>query len=203
MPKPISEKEVLEAINARRSVRSYSRQTVSAAAIDGLLQAAVRAPTAMHQEPWGFVVIQDKKLLQNLGAKAKLNFIQHVLQNYSKESAQIAETFSRPDFNIFYGASTLIIVCAKDNGHFVTADCWLAAENMMLAAYAMGLGTCVIGSSVDTLNMAEVKAEVGIPEGYTAIVPLIVGYPSGETPVSSRNKPSVLAWLKDEGENRS
>lgn len=199
MTQHVSETEVFAAINARRSVRSYTKQEVDAETIESLLHAAIRAPTAMHQEPWGFVVVQDKKLLKKLGDKATVHFIQHVLEHYSSESARVAETFSRPDFNIFYGASTLLIICARHDGSFVTADCWLSAENLMLAACSMGLGTCVIGSSIDTLNLPEMKAQLAIPEDYTVVVPLIVGYPSGETPQSSRNEPIVLQWLKDQG----
>lgn len=193
----VSEKEVFAAINSRRSVRRYNGRIVDENTVNSLLQAAVRAPTAMHEEPWGFVVIQDKKLLNKLADKAKLNFIENVLKNYNKDSARIAETFSSPDFHIFYHATTLILICAKHDGNFVVADCWLSAENIMLAACSMGLGTCVIGSSIDTFNMAEVKAQVGIPEEYTAVVPIIVGYPSVETPLSPRNQPTVLEWLKD------
>ena len=66
--------------------------------------------------------------------------------------------FAQPDFNIFYNASTLIVICAKLRGPFVVADCWLAAENLMLAACSMGLGTSIIGSAVPGLDTAETKA---------------------------------------------
>ncbi|HJW23960.1 MAG TPA: nitroreductase family protein, partial [Rhodocyclaceae bacterium] len=54
---------VLEAIQKRRSVRDYSPQRLDGATVEGLLAAAVRAPTAMHAEPWRFIVIQDLPLL--------------------------------------------------------------------------------------------------------------------------------------------
>ncbi|MFX8160667.1 nitroreductase family protein, partial [Acinetobacter baumannii] len=63
------------------------------------------------------------------------------------------ERFSSRDFNVFYNAGTLIVIYGKPMGPFVVADCWLAAENLMLAACAMGLGTCVIGLAVAALNM--------------------------------------------------
>jgi nitroreductase len=197
---PLSEKDVFAAINARRSVRRYNGRTIDADTVASLLEAAVRAPTAMHEEPWGFVIVQDKKLLNRLADKAKVDFIANVLHNHSKDSARIAETFSSPDFHIFYHTTTLIIICAKHDGNFVAADCWLSAENLMLAACSMGLGTCVIGSAIDTLNLPEVKAQLGISDNYTVVVPLIVGYPSGDTPLSARNKPTVLQWLKDPDE---
>ena len=101
---------------------------------------------------------------------------------------------AKPDFNIFYNAGTLIIICAKPKGAFVTADCWLAAENLMLAAFGMGLGSCVIGFAVPALNTSEIKAELGIPAECSAIAPIIVGVPSGETPRTTRKEPDILGW---------
>ena len=57
-------KTVFQAILARRSVRSYKPNNPGPNIIKTLLEAAVRAPTAMHEEPWAFVVIQDEKLLK-------------------------------------------------------------------------------------------------------------------------------------------
>src|SRR5665811_627894 len=102
--------------------------------------------------------------------------------------------FTRPDFNIFHGANTLIIICAKPLGPFVVADCWLAAENLMLAASAIGLGSCVIGSAVAALNIHKVKTELGIPDEYSVIAPVVVGVPSGATVATSRNEPIILSW---------
>jgi nitroreductase len=104
--------------------------------------------------------------------------------------------FIRPDFNIFHGADTLIIICAKPSGPFIAADCWLAAENLMLAASAVGLGSCVIGSAVAALNIHKVKAEIGIPDEYTVIAPVVVGVPGGETTPAARKEPMILSWKK-------
>jgi nitroreductase len=104
------------------------------------------------------------------------------------------DVFASQEFNIFYDAGTLVVICAKPMGPFVAADCWLAAENLMLAACAMGLGTCVIGSAVPALNTPAVKAELGIPAEYSAVAPIIVGGPSGETRPTARREPEILAW---------
>jgi hypothetical protein len=104
------------------------------------------------------------------------------------------DVFTSPEFNVFYDASTLIVICAKPAGPFVVADCWLAAANLMLAASAMGLGTCVIGSAVPALNTRDVKADIGIPAEFSAIAPIIVGVPRGVTPPTTRKAPHVLTW---------
>lgn len=68
----------------------------------------------------------------------------------------------------------------------------MAAENLMLVACAMGLGTCVIGASLLAINILEVKSALGIPAEYKAVAPIIVGYPSGETAASSRKAPLIF-----------
>ena len=86
------------------------------------------------------------------------------------------------------------MIGATAAGPFVEADCWLAAENLMLAACSRGLGTCVIGSALAALNLPEAKAEVGIAADFSAIVPIIVGVPSGQTPLTARKGPRILLW---------
>jgi nitroreductase len=204
----VAEYGVLQAIYTRRAVRAYTSEPVSAVAVRELMDAAVHAPTAMHLEPWGFAVIQDKALLKRYSDRAKAL----LLEPPSKlavgwgESARLARPqagserdlamLQDPDFNIFYDAGTLIVVCRRTQGPFAYADCWLAAQNLMLEATARGLGTCVIGFAVPVLNTPEVLHELGIPADGAAVAPIIVGHPRGEAPVPRRKPPQVLRWLK-------
>jgi len=64
----------------------------------------------------------------------------------------------------------------------------------MLAARAMGLGTCVIGLAAAALNTPEWKKELNVPAGLTAYAPIIVGVPSAQTPAAGRREAEVLAW---------
>jgi nitroreductase len=185
---------VFESILARRSVRSYRGEVIDRDIVSTLLEAAVRAPTAVHEEPWLFVIVQDRQLLHRLSERAKPLFAEELRRAGVERTGHAFEAFTRPDFNIFYDAGTLIVICARPIGPFVSADCWLAAENLMLAACAMGLGTCVIGSALQALNIPEIKTELNIPAECSVIAPVIVGHPSGETPATSRREPVVLAW---------
>jgi nitroreductase len=71
---------------------------------------------------------------------------------------------------------------------------FVAGENPVLAACAKGLGTCVIGFAVSALNTPEWKTELKIPVEMTAIAPIIVGVPAGETPPVSRKPPEIVTW---------
>jgi nitroreductase len=187
-------KDVFEAILARRSVRAYAPHRLDRDTVQTLLEAAVRAPTAMHEEPWAFVVLQNHALMQRLSDLAKPLFVEEVRYRNARGNNHSFKHFTRPDFNIFHGADTLIVICAKPSSPFVAADCWLAAENLMLAASALGLGSCVIGSAVVALNIHKVKAELGIPDEYSAIAPIVVGKPEGETMATKRKAPFILSW---------
>jgi len=192
---------VAESIRSRRAIRSYAPTPVERATVMKLLEAAVLAPTAVHEEPWSFLVIQDRALLRRLSDRAKAMM---AVEATGHEQALDAPARARqrrrkdlvadPEFNIFYDAGTLVAVCARPLGHFVVADCWLAAENLMLMACAMGLGTCPIGFALPVLNAPEVKAELGIPADVEAVAPIIVGYPSGSPPHGHRRPPQISAW---------
>jgi nitroreductase len=193
--KPEASISTLDAIFHRRAVRDYAPQTIEKAVIRALLDAAVHAPTAMKEEPWSFAVIQDKNLLRRLSDGAKEKLRSDLRGSDSHRAEQLLELVNKPEFNVFYNAGTLIVICGKFQGPYVAADCWLAAENLMLAACAKGLGTCVIGLAVSTLNAPEWRAELKIPAGTTVVAPIIVGVPAGETPPVPRKPPEVVAWI--------
>lgn len=183
---------VQEAIDGRCSVRDFLPAPVEAPFIRSLLRAACRAPTAVHEEPWAFVVVQDETVLLRLSNRAKENMTE-MEKSMHVPGRHLLPNFVPPD-NIFYNASTLIAVYGKPMGPFVAADCWLATENILLTARGLGLGTCVIGFAVPALNLPEWKREFGVPDDYTAYAPVIVGMPRGQPPRTPRNEPEILYW---------
>jgi len=185
----------LDVIHQRRSVRDYTPSPPDVATINRLLAAAVRAPTAMHAEPWAFLIVQDSALLKKLSDRAKTELTRDVRDLPQAQAIHARALIAQPDFNIFYNAGTLIVICAQTSGSFVTADCWLAAQNLMLAAHAEGLGSCVIGFAVAALNQPDVKMDLHIPPEMTAVAPIIVGTPRGDTPVTSRKSPRILGYV--------
>ena len=194
---------MLDFIYRRRSVRSYLPDEVGEPAIRALLDAAVHAPTAMHLEPWAFVVVQDRVVLERLSDRAKVMMRAEATAHRDLLRAPGATPGGRhlamlddPDFNIFYDVGALIVICGKRLGSFVTADCWLATENLMLAACALGLGSCCIGLALPALHVPEVKSELGIPADTDAVAAVIVGVPRGETPPVPRRPPEILRWLR-------
>lgn len=191
----------LDAIYTRRSVRSYQAQSLDESTVRALLDAAVQAPTALLEQPWLFVVVQDRRILRELSDLAKVLWTSEPAlrpsphrRDSSVPPAAIAIRLADPDFNIFYDAPVLIVICARRTDGFVDADCWLAAENLMLAASALGLGTCCIGGALPALNAPEGKAALGIPADVSAVAPIIVGVPAGKAEAVTRRDPEVLSW---------
>jgi len=192
---PNGHRDVFSTILARRSVRSFKKEKVSVDIIRNLLEAAVRAPTAVHQEPWGFAIIQDEQTLKSLSDIAKPLFLAEVKQRKLDSTEHLLNVFESPDFSLFYNAGVLIIICGKTSSPFFVADCWLAAENLMLAACAMDLGTCVIGSAVEAFNNPEVKRRLGISDDFTVVAPIVLGYPEASSPPTTRKSPLIFTSL--------
>ena len=190
---PIS---VMDAIYQRRSVRDFTPEKVSEADIHMLMYAAIQAPTAMHEEPWAFAVVQDRKLLDRLSETAKQTiWLQAQSEDGSGLARRAVNMVSDPAYHVFYNAGALIVIYGKPMGPFTVADCWLAAENLMLSACTAGLGTCVIGLAVPALNSPEWKKQLDIPAEMTAYAPILLGYPAEAlVPSPARKPPELICW---------
>jgi nitroreductase len=182
--------EVSQAIHQRRSVRNYSDRTVDETTIRALLEAATLAPSAINEQPWAFAVVQDKRLLKTYSDRAKKLAASHLTSTH----ADLQKLLRDPAFNIFYNASTLIVICAKPVGQHPDWDCCLAAENLMLAAAGRELGTCTIGFAWPLLEQADVKEQLNIAPELRPVLPIVVGYPVGDTTAVLRRPPQILCW---------
>jgi nitroreductase len=186
--------DALQAIYERRAVRSYTTRMVEPETVRALIDAAIQAPSAVNQQPWAFVVIQDRRLLERLSGRSKQLMLAQVRPGTAlwEHSGMLKD----PAFNVFYDAGTLIVVCAVPGDWPVNEDCCLAAQNLMLAAHALGLGTCPIGFARDALNEPEAKRELGIPAGHSVVMPIIVGYPRDCPAPTPRRRARILSWKR-------
>ena len=184
--------ELMEAIYNRRSVRFYTEETVDKDTIDKLIKAGIQAPSAMNVQPWAFGVIQDKALMQKISDDTKAYLLASISAKPYLECYR--QLFSNPEFNIFYHAPVLLTVFAKPEGPNASCDCALAAQNIMLAAHSLGLGSCWIGFAQMSLNTPELKEQLGIPKEYTIVAPLIIGHPSKASAAIIKKEPEILFW---------
>lgn len=184
---------LLNAIYTRRATRSFSTERVESKLVAKLLEAAIQAPSAMNAQPWAFAVIQNPQVLHEISESAKVFLSQNI--HLSQESEHFEKLFLDPKFDIFYGATTLVVICAKKNGFGPAEDCYLAGENLMLTATALGLATCPIGFARDVLNTKEFRDKLSIAEDFAPVLPIIIGYSKVFSPKPERRAPVILKWL--------
>jgi len=185
--------DILDAIYHRRAIRAFTSEAVEKELIESLIDAAVHAPNAMDKQRWSFVIVRDRALMRRISGEAKTLTLRTIASN--PDLKPFADMLSSPDLNIFYEAPVLIIICATENDRFVEQDCCLAAQNLMLAAYAKGLGTCWIGFAEAWLNRSEAKKELGIPPTFRPVAPLVVGYPRAQPETPERHPPDMI-WIE-------
>lgn len=173
--------DVLETIRHRRAIRRFSPQQVDEAALQQVLEAGLWAPSAGGRQGVLFAVSQDRAVNERLGRIKRANSHPHMATKtscVSREQPSIADDARIVD--AFYGAPTVVTLFAPKNFLFAAEDCAAAAENMMLAADALGIGSCYIGQGwtafADPFGQ-ETLQRWGIPATHYAVMQLLLGYP--------------------------
>lgn len=167
---------VLNNILERTSVRSYLEKSVEEEKIEKLLQAGMAAPTAVNKQPWHFVVVTEKSLLQKLSE-------------------------ANPHAKMVAKAPLAIVVCgdmtkALDGNarEFWVQDCSAASENILLAATGLGLGAVWTGTYPSEERCAAVSEVLGLPESLIPLNTIVIGYPDGEVTPKDKWKESNISY---------
>jgi nitroreductase len=184
--------DVNAALSGRRSTRGFTAQAVDEQSIRRLIAAAVLAPSASNGQPWTFTVVRDQGLLDRVSDAAKVHLLATLPAGPQSDRQRIS--LSDPDFQIFYHAPVLILISGIAERPWVVEDCSLAAENLMLAAFADGLGTCWIGYAQGYLNTVEGRDALGLAPTSLQVAPIIVGHPKDEKAPVARKQPEVR-WV--------
>ena len=172
---------VIETIMTRRSVRKYQPQAVNRDTMQIILECGINAPNAINKQAWEVRVVDNPE------------FINGITEVFKKVSPKMAEA---PDFkNMFRNAPTVVFIANDTTFPFSQVDCGLMAENMMLSAWSMGIGSVCLGSSAHFINNTPEAApyleKLGFSENYKTLVCIGFGYPA-ETPAAKpRDKGKV------------
>jgi len=186
---------VIDAIMTRRSVRKYSERQIPDSVLEKIVQAGIHAPSALNMQPWGFIIVQDQAFLDRIS-----NYCLPIMRMAMEgSSGGISEEFrallATDGYSIYYRAPTVIMIIGKTASRFREIDCSLCAENMMLAAHALGVGSCWIGSTEVAYGNEELMAGFGIPESYSPVGTIVFGYPSERTEAHEKREPFVK-WIR-------
>ena len=184
--------DLKEAIYTRRSVRQFTSEPVAEKTIRDLIDAAIQAPTAANAQPCTFCVVRDRTVLDAVSREAKAHMVRTTPVGLM--SHHFSEILNDANFHIFYHAPALILISTVSEIPWAVEDCALAAENLMLAARAAGLGTCWIGFAQSWLGTPEGKALLKLPAAYKPVAPIIVGHPKSAPPPVARKQPEIR-WI--------
>lgn len=168
--------QVIENIMTRRSVRRYEARQVEESLMAKVLECAINAPSALNQQPWQVRCVQNPEVLNKINDEFR-SWARD--KNLPGSASRAAEA----DFSVFHHAPSLIVVAADKDNHYSHGDCGMLAQNIMLSAHSLGLGTCVIGN---IKRVAENSADwfrttMNIDDGYEVVFGIAIGYPA-ETP---------------------
>ena len=172
--------EVLQAIEARRSCRSYEERQILPEELSAVTRAGTWAPTGMGRQAVKIVVVQDKDTVAKL---ERMN----------------AAVLGNPDAHPFYGAPTVLVVFADSAVPTHVPDGSLVLGTMLLAASSIGLGSCWINRAKEEFETPEGKAllkEWGLPEHLVGVGHCIVGYGDGPEPAAAPRKPDFIKFVK-------
>jgi nitroreductase len=188
--------DVFENIYLRRSVRDYKPDDVPDDIIRELIRAGTYAPSAVNTQPWRFVVIKNREIIDRLSERAKKLWLDSVDKSSNPEIKRLENIMKMPEFNIFYNAPVLILIFATPDAYSPQYDCASAAENMMLAAKSLGIGSCWIGFGMPLSSDHDILVELKVPEDYHLMVPLIFGYPVKDIQTAPPRKEDVIFnWI--------
>lgn len=175
---------VIETIMSRRSIRQYQPQAVSRDTMDIILKCGINAPNAMNMQDWEVRVIDNAE---------KLNAITELFKAKNPEMAERDKGMK----NMFRNAPTVVLIASEKGGMFSQVDCALLAENVMLAAWSMGIGSVCMAGPVQFLkspDAADFMAQVGFSENYEVLLAIGLGYPA-ESPAARPRDESKVKYV--------
>jgi len=164
--------DLQDAIRGRRSIRAFRNEEVPRDLLAQLIEAAIWAPSASNAQTWRFVIATEPKRIRSiktvspglLGDPAAVIAVCQDLTKARAKGGSLGETFLAP------------------------VDAAMATENLLLAAYAEGLGTCVIAS----FHRGAVGRVLGLPEGIEPMLLISVGWPAEAPPAPSRSREGIV-----------
>jgi len=166
------EKNILDIIKQRRSIRTFEKTRVPNELVLKILEAGRYAPSAENNQPWRFYAITKKENIETVGKYCQIAF----LNSFVKE------------------ASLIIVIYTKKRHRFVDTDCGLSAQNMMLEAHSLGIGSCYVGAFraqaiKDFLRLKDTDRIIGI---------IAFGYPKETPPAPERLPLEAIAKFDSE-----
>ncbi len=186
--------EVLRAIRARRSTRSFKPEQITGEQLQAILDAAIWAPSGSNSQSWLFTAIHNKTIIDRMNEVMKDAFTRYTPDDDYPAKHGAKQSALRPEFHFASHAPTLIIASNRPNYENAMADCALALENMFLAAQSLNLGSCYVNSPHwlrDDEPFRQFLLGLGIPLEHTICASAAFGYIDRPTPPRPRKDGTI------------
>ena len=173
-------KIAIDNIMTRTSIRSFTDRAVSADTIEMLLRAGMAAPTAVNKQPWHFVAITDRAVLDELGDEGR--------QSQMWQESPLAIAVCGDMDKALDGPAQA----------FWVQDCSAATENILLAAHALGLGAVWTGCYPMVERMTNVSQVLNLTDNLVPLCVIVMGYPNESPEPKDKWKPENVTYNKFE-----
>lgn len=185
---PPAEPSALEVIMARTSIRSFTGEPVSREQLETILKAGMAAPSAMNVQPWRFVVVTDKEKIAQVfgsGFRGEMFTQAGAVIVVCGQTTMMRKPFGQPD-----APETEV------SNIFWFEDCSAAAQNILLAAKALGLGAVWTAGYPAEERIAPIAQALEIPAGVVPLCVIPVGVPAEDPEPKDKWKPENIHWEK-------
>lgn len=182
---------LMDIIKSRHSIRKYTDRQISRGDLELILEAGNYAPSAGGGQRSMMVGVLNKELTAKIGVMnlAKFNRGNLIGSHVSEEQPSVIDDSDIK--NGFYNAPAVAVIFGQNKFMFREADAYCCAENMVLQATELGISSCIVSRGAETFVSDEGKAilkEWEIPENYSAVCFVILGYIDGEQPQTKPRK---------------
>lgn len=212
--------QLVRLMASRRSCRNFDDKPVVQSILEDLVKIGCTAPSATNCQLWTFTVLPTREAVMvlgkgvrgfyvNLNSMAERSWLRmfmkligkpeldHYYREYYESVKEGMAEFDRTGIDrLFHGAPSAIVVGCKPGASLPKEDVMLAAQNILLAAHSMGLGSCLIGMAVGAMkNDRKLQRVIGIPDEETIYAVIALGYPNEfYQRQAGRKKPAVRVF---------
>ena len=173
--------EVIEAMKSRRAIRKYKPEIVDSKVLEKIIECGVNAPSALNKQSWEIRVVNNPEILEKI--KDAL-----VTSNPESNPEEVRDCFRQ--------ARTVLFIANDTTFSFSQIDCGIFAQNIMLSAYSLGVGSVCLGRPIPFMkNCQEVLSMLDFSENYKPVICVGLGYPD-ETPAPKGRDFSKVRYIK-------
>ncbi|MBN2568154.1 MAG: nitroreductase family protein [Deltaproteobacteria bacterium] len=214
-------KALVQLMRSRRSCRTFTGQPVDRSILEDLVRIGITAPSGSNAQRWTFTILDNRatvielasgvvRFMRRLNSMAERSYLRlfsrifmkgSLVKYYREYYAIVKESLHEWEENgtdrLFFGAPAIIVVGMKQGASCPCEDALLASQNILLAAHAMGLGTCLIGFAVEAMKHdATIKKIIGIPQDERVYAVIAIGVPGEKFSRQAGRKKPVIRYGK-------